>query len=309
MYNTELKERFIKEQTSLKSVRAVYVSTFKTTEQFEEAWGADICTRPAEDIQQVLNQLAGLRKYSTLRIDALIRYIKWCCSNGVAGAQEGYVGLTASNIEKVKERTVTGPRQLQLVLDAVFSPETDLGSDNIYRTYLWLGFSGLTEEEALTLRCDELDFARMVINHNGRVYPIYREAVPALKVCAESTHFIVPRSHQRVLSKTQRVSGNLLLRGVKTQPSARTIRYTVRVCVSNAFDQGLISRRISYTRAWYSGVFYRMYESECAGVDIGIDDVVDEMVEGKEYSGSLTSRKTRIKNALFEDYLNWKHTF
>ena len=65
MYNEEVKHRFMRETVASTPYKLkLCESIFNSTEQFEEGWGADLCTRSAEELQPMVNQLAGFRARS-----------------------------------------------------------------------------------------------------------------------------------------------------------------------------------------------------------------------------------------------------
>ena len=60
MYNEEVKHRFMRETVASTPYKLkLCESIFNSTEQFEEGWGADLCTRSAEELQPMVNQLAS----------------------------------------------------------------------------------------------------------------------------------------------------------------------------------------------------------------------------------------------------------
>ena len=62
MYNEALKSEFMQETTDNISVARSYSKLFSATEPYEEKWGADLCTRNADELQIMVNEMLGTRR-------------------------------------------------------------------------------------------------------------------------------------------------------------------------------------------------------------------------------------------------------
>ena len=106
MYNEEVKHRFMRETVASTPYKLkLCESIFNSTEQFEEGWQADLCTRSAEELQPMVNQLAGFRarsKWSKLIL--LKEYVKWCIEMGIDGASPGMLEIKTVGLDKVKQQ-------------------------------------------------------------------------------------------------------------------------------------------------------------------------------------------------------------
>lgn len=82
------------------------------------------------------------------------------------------------------------PKHLQAILDKSFHPLESETVDCVYRCYLWMAFAGMEEANALEVKVSEIDFGPMLIEHGGKSYEIYREAIPAFRMACEATEFM-----------------------------------------------------------------------------------------------------------------------
>ena len=163
MYNEALKSEFIQETTDNISVARSYSKLFAATEPYEERWGADLCTRDANDSQIMVNEILGLRQSSIrVRMIWLKTYVKWCVDRGIPGACDGMLQIKDVGVDRVKERMVSSPFHLQVYLDSVFCPESEETTDNIYRCFYWLAYGGMKEEDILNVKVSDVDFDNTV---------------------------------------------------------------------------------------------------------------------------------------------------
>lgn len=314
MYNEELKRQFVRSYTTSINTAKVCESIFNLFEPYECIWNADLCTRSAEDLQPIVDSIVGLRARSRFsRLIMLKDYVKWCISIAkVPNACDGMLQITTVGLDKMRHQTVASPLHLQKYLDTICSPDSDQATDSIYRCYYWLAYGGVAEEDILKIKCSDVDFGNMVVHYNGTEIPIYREALAAFKNCAELTQFVYNHPNYTKKVWKERVDGDTLVRGVRSNLSL----YSMRVEISRRAKQheektGL---RLSYFRTWISGIFYRAYERELIGETPDFSAVASSKMEGKVYkleSGRNTqeSKKRKVVNDYKEDYQRWKLAF
>ena len=114
MYNEELKIKFIREYTNSVNTAEVCHTIFNSFESYELEWGADLCTREADELQPVVDSLVGLRARSKwMRLIVLKDYVKWCIGMKVPGACDGMLKIETVGLDKVKHQTVASPLHLQ----------------------------------------------------------------------------------------------------------------------------------------------------------------------------------------------------
>lgn len=307
MYNHEQKSAFITQYTAVQSVRRTCVSLFNAIAPYEESAGKDVCCMDVADLGVVVQQLVGLRSGTNWNISILRRYLSWCVENQISGARYLIDQIKLVNVEHMMLRTVTGPRQLQIFLNALFKPESEQEIDNLYRAYFWLAYAGMPYDDYLSTTIDQVDLKSMSIEYKHRLLPIYREALPCFVNCVELPYFkrMNPKAHR--IANYGRYESDLLFRGIKTNPTHSTISRAVKSARKDAIDSGRTSKELNYTGVFYSGIFYRMYEDEVAGLPIDAPAVANLIMNDKEYSNNRQERN-RIASELRRDYAVWKLT-
>lgn len=314
MYNEELKRKFLKEYTKSESTAQVCKVTFEAFEPYEVEWDADLCTRSAEILQPVVDELSGLRtRTKWTRLMVLKDYVKWCLAQGVEGACNGMLEINTTGLDKVILETVSSPRQLQKFLDEVCLPESEQATDNIYRCFYWLAFMGLPEEHILNVRVSDVDFETLTVRYANREFPMYRESLPAFKNCVTLTQFkfVHPNYGADKIIYNDRVDGDILIRGVRQIASSKTIRVELSRRNAKALAKNHTTKKLSYLRVWMSGLFYDMYERERAGEPVDFISAAREFTKGKRYKlesgrNSQESKVRRVARDYEEDYRRWK---
>lgn len=315
MYNEELKTRFILQYTYSVSMRIVAEGTFNIFEPYEVKWGADLCTRSAEDLQVVIDSMFGVRvKSQSNRIIILKQYVMWCIAQGVEGACDGMLKISSPGVEAIKSQMVSSPLHLQRYLDSFLLPTSAKTVDDTYRCYFWLAFAGCEEEDIINMKTSDVDFENMVVHVRNEEFPIYREGLPAIRNCANQQWFtyIHPNYSKDIIRL--RVDGDQLLRGVKAEATALVLRATLSRAVTKAVKEGKTNCKLSHYKAQLSGIFYRTYEMELAGAEPDFMWLAKKVMYGKTYkldSGrNLIGAKERAKaKDYLEDYNRWKLAF
>lgn len=317
MYNKEQKTRFVREYTHSLSNAKLCETIFNKIQPFEENWDADLCTRTSTELQPVIDTIVGFRarsKWSTLII--LKDYVKWCIGNGVSGACDGMLQIKTVGLDSVKVQMVSIPKHLQKYLDEICDPENKQTTDNIYRCFYWLAYSGMKEEDILQVKISDVDFENMVVHHDGEEFTIYREALPAFKNCVTLDSFVYNHplySADKIVIKP-RVDGNTLVRGIRSLPTVKSMRMTLSRRSKECIDKGFTTLKLSYYRVWLSGLFYRMYEIEKSGLPVDFTEAAIRFMEGKEYKFEKGCKNEKIKKRevakdYLEDYQRWKLAF
>ncbi len=305
MYNENLKNRFLAGYGNSGKTKVVARNILQAFEKYEEEWGADLCTRTVNELRPAVDATSRLRMSSQLfQLQVLKDYSRWCAAMKIPGARDAMSQIQVAGIDTVREQMVSGPAHLQRYLDALFDDVTKQTIDIVYRSYLWLAFCGISEEDALKIRTQDVDLLTMTINlPNGESYPIYREACFTIHLAASLSDFAY--FHPKYVgARRKRVEGDLILRGIKSNASASAMRSKISERASEAYSNGAITQRISYSRAFLSGVFYRMYEDEQAGCE------VDFLEFAKKESPTLAKSRLSSKACLYkQDYLRWKLAF
>jgi len=303
MYNEERKVQFIE---STRSSSDFGRSVFRTTGRYEEAAGTDFCELPLETVQEIINGNFGARTRSMDSYVAFLRsYVVWCKDNGYETCDAIY-DVQSQMDEKIRRRMVSSPRHLQATLDKVFQPVESNTVDCIYRCYLWMAFAGITEEDALDIKVSEVDFSSMLIEHGGKSYELYREAIPAFRMACDATEFVY--EHPRYKQTRNRCAGEYLMRGIRSEQVKLN---TVKSIIQKAFKAHDVE--LTYGKLRLSGVFYRVYEAERMGDPVNFDTLIADHISkmGSTYHTNYTRSKVAgiLRRDLFDDYACWKAVF
>lgn len=317
MYNNELKTKFIGDYTQSINTANVATTVFTAMEPFEEAWQADLCTKSTEELQPVIDQVVALRTGSQwMSLTILKEYVRWCMAMRVPGACDGMLHITAAGLNKVRHQTVSSPLHLQQYLDAVFSKEEDGTVDNLYRCYYWMAYGGIQYDDVLLVKVSDVNFPEMCIRYGDTSVPIYREALPAFHNAVELTSFLYRHPKYAKPIRRDRVPGDTLIRGyreITTQSQASNLRSKMSHLSTDAVKQGKTELQLSFYRVWISGLFYRMYERERAGLPVDFTSVAASLMADKTY---IIKGRTKIEHRhrqrgrdYMEDYQRWKLAF
>lgn len=312
MYNEKLKRQFIASYTKTESMIKLCESVFNAFEESENKWDADLCTRSKEELQPVLSKVVGFRVRSKwTRLIILKDYVRWCIGMNIQGACGDMLDITNVGLEKVRIQTIPNPKSLQNYLNVLFAPEDEKTTDNIYRCYYWLAYAGMDENDIMKVKCSDIDFENMVVNYDRRLttIPIYPESIKCLRYCAELDSFRFIHPNYIEAKWRPRVSGNLLIRGVKTQGSLSSIRVEMSKRAKDKEDK--TNFKLSYFRVWISGVFYRAHQGELAGEKADFADITAAQMEGKTYKldsgrNTLAAKHRQLTRDYEEDYERWK---
>lgn len=315
MYNEELKLKFIQQYTSSVNMIDVCMHLFARIEKYELAAGKDFCTMTREEMNDILCDVTGIRVHSKWqKVYILKAYEKWCVTNGVDGATLAISEADFSSVNKIRQQMVSSPRHLQIVLDKICAPEKYDTFDNMIRAHCWMAFAGMVEEDAVQVTVLDVDFSKMEINFNGESYPLYREAVPCLQKCLELTsiaHFESDDINER--SYRPRFCGDILIRGSKCVPTAKSMRDTLsrRIRDASRSDTSHEITQISFTRILTSGTFYRLLEDERVGMKPNLTSYTIKMLEyrGHDLTELKQSKINQVNRYYEQDYEHWKFAF
>lgn len=317
MYNEELKTKFIRSYTQSINTANVATTIFNSFSLYEEGWQADLCTKSAEELQPVIDKVMALRMRSQwVAMNILKEYVRWCIINKVPSACDGMLHITMVGLDKVRKQMVSSPLHLQKCLDKVFTPEEDRTIDNIYRCYYWMAYAGLKEEDAVLVKASDICFSEQCINFNGKSYTLYKESLPAFHNAVELREFMYQHPNYKKPVARPRVEGDDIMRGIRANTKPLTIRSILSKRMKEAEETGKTEVKLSYFRAWMSGIFYRMYEQERAGIPANFSGVAADMMAGKTYRIEGINKRIKISHRqnskahdYMEDYQRWKLAF
>ena len=219
--------------------------------------------------------------------------------------------INTVGLDKMKQQTVASPAHLEKYLNSICEPAERQTTDNIYRCYYWLAYAGVKEEDILAVKCSDVDFVNMSIKYGDTEVPLYRESVQAFRNCVNLTQFVYNHPNYSSVVWKDRAPGDTVVRGIRAQSSLKAMRVELSRRSKTKRDNGNTDLKLSYYRAWISGVFFRAYENEQMGMQPDFSATVSQQVEGKTYkldSGRNTqdAKKRQLAHDYLEDYQRWK---
>lgn len=305
MFNEERKRGFLEE---CKTRKVLTENTFKKLEPFEAKIGRDVCEFSQEYLQEVLSTQIGGTKLDTTRqtISVIRAYIRWCEANGFV-TSDAIHHITVENSEKIKNTMIASPLHFAKLLDEVFDPIELDTVDILDRCYLWLAYCGLEMKDSVRVKESEINFKEMYIEHNGRFYELYKESLPVFnKATTLKTIIVLREDNPGYMAKFPRKPGEYLLRAGKTaQPSTAAIVARIRDKINGKGYE----KAFAYNKIRISGLFYRAYEKERAGITVNFDgDIISQIMADKN---KPVTRKTVMRAIVKykKEYEAWKKAF
>ena len=310
MYNEKLKSEFVSQYTKSEKTATVAIRAFNAVQKYEEELGSDLCTMSTEELQPIMDKILGARSASKLMYLTIFReYVKWCGLSQYPGVSDGIMGVNTVGLDKIKAQMVSGPLNLQRVLDAIYDRAEDETVDIVFRCNLWMAFSGLDEEDAIAVRTGDVDLKNMQITAGGKKYPIYREAIPAFRCASEKSSFLY-RHPLYSGGQRPRTSGDQLLRGFRSDAQIVKMRSDSGKKNAAAIEKGSVTQKLTYGRVWLSGVFYRMSEWERSGGDVNFAELAVSTFSGKSTDHAAIRYGQNLKaRGYLADYQRWKLAF
>lgn len=306
MYDAERRNAFL-EYYKGEASKEYYGRVFDRIEPVENQLGKHLEEMTTEESREVFKVFSMMRTASVTNVFQMFKnYKEWCMENGIGFTPElDQSAFNASSTMSI--RMVSSPQQLQERLDAVFDKESLKTNDNLYRAYLWLLFIGVTREQAIALRDEDVDLSIPCVYVDGVPYKIPPEAFPCFYVVATCDAFVVPHPSHRDSVK-RRVESDKFLRGIKSDSSIRYLenRISLKSSETGVFVNG--------NDTYYSGVMYRIYLTE---KETGTPDftqyVQSRLADSEGYKNQSYRGKQKWYNKVLsfvrKDYNNWKDAF
>lgn len=297
---------------------------FNSISPYELEWGMDVCLQDDEsEVQRLVDSLSQSRQKDNTSLIILRDYCKWCMLEGYKNVSYNLIRLKPPAVERIKTLTVPNPQQLQIHLDSFLDPENKHTMHMVYRAYYWLAFSGVMEEYAMKICQANVDLENKLISYEDYVWPICEDGFNSIKFCTESNTINVYRGRYTengtVLFRTHDVDDKtgteFILRGIESTTD-RNNYYLDKNFSSKqgkAIREGKTSYKLSYSRVWNSGIYYRAYLKEVAGVKpdftVAAKQTFSRTVrEVKRFKpgGATHERLSIIKKQIERDYIRWK---
>lgn len=341
MYNPDRKRAFITSESGKSGFSEEFAEKlFETLEQFELREGKDVCemTGPCllRTVFDVLSRIQttyrksacrnieeaaynGIRRQYQVRkipsredlLSILRCYGRWCAANIYPWASIELTEIEDPAKVRYRYRFVANPAHLKMYLDDLYPlDDTCPTLNDIYQSFFWLAFSGVMEEDAVELTPENLDFRKMEIRFGGSVYPIYAEAVQPLMNAAESTQLRINHPKYKKVSMRARANGDLILRGFQDF-SLMEFRNAMMKPMSKRYDTDFLSPYLNYQNVRYSGVFYRCFLLEMAGVRLDFDEVTRNSYTRRSGKSETMTQSNFVakKKSVLTGYAQWKDVF
>lgn len=311
VYNEQQKLDFIHSTTASDHTANVTIAMFRAIAPFEFEKSADISTFEEEDLSNVLDQVCGMRTRSRhSKISIFRKYIHWCIENGMPDAKDCIDRISAADTGRISISLVRNPEHLQVRLDQIFDPESDETQDNTIRFYFWMAYGGMPEDRILQLTRKNISFEYMEAKIGDSTAVIYRQALPAIRNCISLTQFVYRNQAYVNLGQIMRdrAPGDELIRGIRGKPNVLNMRSQISKKIRLKQLPVSITKCMTYGRVWLSGVFYRMYENERAGIEPDFASLALASYSGSHRSSDSEFKQSIavIESGLKIDYEKWK---
>lgn len=309
MYNQGIKGRFMWdcEDTIGRGSPAynAYRRLFELSSGLEEKFGKDLAAFSSDEFAMFEKLIAGNLRIAPMRYRAsMLRYLDWCNSGRAdINTSEGTAHIL-NELAEYKNTIVSGPVHLQVALDKIFDEESRHTIDVMYRCFLWMAFAGVRNKQfASAISVNDVDVGKRIFFYNGKEYPIYPQALEAFDLTKSSTAFVY--EHPNYTCSRDRVKSDRFLRGIKADAGSDWIMLAVRKKTGEAHLRNPEAKRLSYQSTMHSGIFYRQYEAEAAGMDVDFTYLLNE--SAYQDRACFISRKSTINADLKDEYYVWKY--
>lgn len=302
-YNPSYKIQYIKERANSIKEKDNIVDCFEKVASYEAKAKCDISYMEPITYKKLLNGLCRVHSSSANDIIRVIRdYVQWCYDKKYGVTVRDLIHIIPDGSEVMKKKTVSGPLQLQIYLDSVYDAEEDETIDCLYRCFYWFAFAGIDEKDLANLRRMDIDFNNLVIRYNKKEYELYKEGIKALKNAATLREFKFDHSlYKQKNPKRDRFNPTYIMSGYRSILSYKILRATISDRSKEAVDNNRTDKRLTYGNVAYSGLFYRVFEMEYAGVPL---DFTDYILTHYNFNGKQS--KDTVKKGVLKDYSAWK---
>lgn len=311
MYNQDIKSRFIWENEDAiersSAVYNAYARLFALSSELESHAGKDLAAFDPVELRFLDLMVKEKGRMLPMRYKAcLLRYLDWCHGHVDINAAEG-INYILSSLQEYKDTVVSGPIHMQIALDGIFHPEERENIDVMYRCFLWIAFAGVrSKEDADTILVSDIDLSNRFFVFDGDKYPIYPQALKAFDITLKNTDFVY--EHPNYTRLRPRIDNNKFLRGFKGDADDKWIMVDIRKKTAAAHKRNQDAKRLSYRSALHSGIFYRQYEQEAAGMDVDFSHLIkDKESDQNAKRKNLTMRRANINACLKDEYYIWKY--
>lgn len=317
MYNRERKVQFQQQYTTNAATATVVANIFESLAKYEEKYDMDICQMDAESMQSIFDEVAGLKCSSIDNVLYILKsYSRWCLLMGFPGANDSMSKIENAGIKKLRDYMISGPLELAIYLDKTHnSVAEDCLVDNVWRCYDWLAFMGVDEADILDIKTSDVITSTMVVRCHGKEYDIPKEAYTVFRNLVRLTEFKFRHSLYSEDIERLRAPGDVLLRSYAPFESVVDLRDRVSRKRIRKSKDGQSMKKLSYKRIQYSGIFFRAYELERAGLIPDFTEEINHRMSKLQPTGVAKNEKSKLKykmqliRDIQTDYKRWKMAF
>lgn len=314
MFNAAQKERFIESKILLSTGKqlAEYKRTirnfFDRLEAYEERSGKDFADMDYDEINQVLEDfLSGGKSYQTITVSNLSNYMQWAIKNGLTHWERNIVAtidinrLTPQN--SCRNSMVVDEDELTLCASDALRPLQEDTIDNLYWCIIYLLYAGLTREDIMNLKSDDVFLDESEIHFDKYLFKMSKRLKKTLKYYSGMDGFVHSASENA--------------KGIRVDPIVRSEYF---VCNSTTSDRKQMAsstfvslskkfkacrKRLTPSSVNISGVFRRMYDREKNGQP---EDYSEYLFLKRNTAFAILNSSKVIEDCKYE-YRAWKQAF
>ena len=271
----------------------------------------------AESMQSIFDEVAGIKESSADTVLSILKsYSRWCRVNNYPGANDSMERIETPGVAKMRKCMVFSPLELAIYHNQLYqtTPE-DKRPDNIGRGYDWLAFIGVKEEDVLSISNNDIHLDTLELSYKQTRLDIPKEARVVFKNLTQLDYFTYVHPYY-VSEFRPRIQSDQFLRGFRDNRQLKQLRDQISRDRHRARMSGKIQKQLSFQRIYLSGLFYRAYEFERAGLDPSlhfqeeaIAHLADLRCDTPEEKKYYHVRKLQCLRILNNDYTRWKLAF
>ncbi len=327
MYNDEIKRQFLKEIDASGRTLEGYERELGRVSAYEELFHKDLCEFTTEEFQKVVNELGGSSTHSLqTKASNYRRYVRWVYDSGhdelhpntslflMPRTSQSKVDASGN----ISKSLIKDPQHLKKILDAVDvfndTPPTFMGLNKIRRVFAWLMYAGLSQEDIVKIKDENVDLKHRMIVFGDDMYPIYYLSIQDFKDLLSMKEMSAKKTPRKIVVQLPRIEGDLLLRG-EANPTFKSLYNNFAMLLSEAAKHNPDVIPLSYKKVHMSGIFYEAYLEE---TETGIEPrfVVQAKRDLERTKNWQTSSEKSKKDRVYKwslnmrnDYRKWKIAF
>lgn len=322
MFNHDIKDKYLSELSSVVTKEsAKYI--FEKAEDYERKFGKDLSEMSISEIAEFILSFSSRKESRQNRLSYIRSYISWAASNGmkVVVTSSDISGLlNAKTGEGFLTKYVFSPEHLAQYLDSVFDPQDLHTADLLYRGFLWLAFMGVPLNLIEQVKTCNVSIDDEYVVADGEYYPMYKESVQTFGLLKDLPVFNLVHPLHNSTAFRERTDNGILLRKCemssknKANKDSNARQHSISSDAHSKIKRAILAEKcvqnITYGTAKLSGVFYKMYMREQAGIDVNFWASAAKIVveNGCDDIGTPEAKAKirRHKCCLNRDYEAWK---